>query len=31
MLPVQLIGGTFIVASVIVLQLGSRVKVPALE
>jgi drug/metabolite transporter (DMT)-like permease len=31
MLPVQLIGGAFIVASVIVLQLGSRVKVPALE
>jgi drug/metabolite transporter (DMT)-like permease len=31
MLPVQLIGGAFIVASVLVLQLGSRAKVPALE
>ena len=31
MLPVQLIGGAFIVASVLVLQLGSRVKVTALE
>lgn len=31
MQPVQLIGGLFIIASVIVLQLGSRIKVPALE
>ncbi|MBI1279718.1 MAG: EamA family transporter [Anaerolineaceae bacterium] len=31
MQPVQLIGGAFIVASVLVLQLGTRVKVPALE
>jgi drug/metabolite transporter (DMT)-like permease len=31
MLPVQLIGGAFIVASVLLLQLGSRVKVTALE
>ncbi len=31
MLPVQLIGGIFIVASVLVLQLGTRVEVPALE
>lgn len=31
MQPVQLIGGAFIVASVLVLQLGTRIKVPALE
>lgn len=31
MLPVQLIGGAFIVASVLLLQLGSLVKVTALE
>lgn len=31
MLTVQLIGGGFIIASVIVLQVGSRVKVPAIE
>lgn len=31
MLPVQLLGGVFIVASVIVLELGARIKVPALE
>ncbi len=31
MQPVQLIGGAFIVASVLVLQMGSRIKVTALE
>ncbi len=31
MLPVQLIGGILIVASVVLLQLGSCIKVPALE
>ena len=31
MQPVQLIGGAFIIASVLLLQLGSRIKVPALE
>ncbi len=31
MQTVQLIGGAFIIASVLVLQLGTRVKVPALE
>ncbi|MCA0458330.1 MAG: DMT family transporter [Chloroflexi bacterium] len=31
MQTVQLVGGAFIIASVIVLQLGSRVKVPAVE
>jgi drug/metabolite transporter (DMT)-like permease len=31
MLPVQLIGGSLIVASLILIQIGSRIKVPALE
>jgi drug/metabolite transporter (DMT)-like permease len=31
MLPVQLIGGAFIIASVLLLQLGSRIKVTAIE
>ncbi len=31
LLGVQLIGGAFIIASVIVLQLGSRIKIPVLE
>lgn len=31
MLPVQLMGGALIVASVVLIQLGSRVKVPAIE
>jgi drug/metabolite transporter (DMT)-like permease len=31
MQPIQLIGGAFIIASVLLLQLGSRIKVPALE